>query len=114
MENSEKTHMKTLSSCMNKLKEFGFKEEYVVKENLLRSLDSGEAYTSDHVKIINFYRFEGESDPSDNSILYALQTKDGKRGLLVDAYGIYSDPDIGKFIVQVDEINKKTDRNAAH
>ncbi len=108
MENSEKTHMKTLSSCMNKLKEDGFKEEYVIKANILRSLDSGEGYTSDHVKILNFYRFEGESDPSDSSILYALETKDGKKGLLIDAYGAYADPDIGKFIVQVEEINKST------
>ena len=107
MENSEKTHMKTLSSCMNKLKEDGFKEEYVVKANLLRSLDSGEGYASEHVKILNFYRFEGESDPSDSSILYALETNDGKKGLLIDAYGAYSDLDIGKFIVAVEEINKK-------
>jgi hypothetical protein len=110
MDTSEKTHMKTLSSCMNQLKEEGFKEEYVVKANLLRSLDSGEGYASDHVKILNFYRFEGESDPSDNAILYALETKDGKKGVLIDAYGAYADPDIGKFIVEVEEINKKTDR----
>lgn len=99
--------MKTLSSCTQKLKEFGFTEEYVVKANLIRSIESGEGYTADQVKILNFYRFEGESDPSDSSILYVLETKDGKRGLLIDAYGVYADPDIGKFILQVEEINKK-------
>lgn len=113
MENQEKTHMKTLSACMNRLKEDGFTEEYVVKANLLRSLHSGEGYTSDHVKILNYYRFEGESDPSDSSILYALETKDGKKGLLIDAYGVYADPDKGKFISQVEDINKKTDRGSA-
>lgn len=110
MENSEKTHLKSLSSCMNMLKSQGFTEEYVIKANLLRSLDSAEGYASEHVKIVNFYRFEGESDPSDNAILYALETTDGKKGLLVDAYGTYSDPDIGKFIVGVEEVAKKTDR----
>jgi hypothetical protein len=109
VENSEKTQMKTLSSCMNKLKADGYTEEYVVKANLLRSLDSGEAYSSDHVKITNFYRFEGDSDPSDNAILYALETKDGKKGILIDAYGAYSDPDTGKFIVEIENINKNTE-----
>lgn len=111
MENIEKTHMKTLSSCMNKLKEEGFTEEYSVKGNLLKSDESGRSYTSDDVKIVNFYRFEGESDPSDNSILYALQTEDGKKGLLINAYGMYSDADVGKFIVNVKEINKKMDQD---
>lgn len=109
MENSEKTDLKSLASCMKMLKEQGFTEEYLVKANLLRSLDSAEGYTSDHVKIVNFYRFEGESDPGDNAILYALETNDGKKGLLIDAYGTYSDPDIGKFIVAVEEVTKKTD-----
>ena len=111
MENTEKTEMKTLSSCMNKLKGDGFKDEYTVKGNLLKSADSGQSYTSDDVKIVNFYRFEGDSDPSDNAILYALQTEDGQKGLLINAYGMYSDSDTGKFIVNVKEINKKMDQD---
>ncbi len=103
--------MKSLSSLMNKLKSDGFTEEYVVKSNLLRSLDSGDAYASDHLRIVNFYRFEGESDPGDNAILYAIETRDGKKGVLIDAYGAYADPDIGKFIVEVEAIAKNTDRN---
>lgn len=113
MENIEKNYMKTLSACMNKLKEYGFVEEYTVSGNLLHALATGESYTFDQVKILNFYRFEGESDPSDSSILYVLESKDGKRGLLIDAYGVYSDPEIGKFVVQIDQINKNTDRRNA-
>ncbi len=42
------------------------------------------------MEVVEFYRFEGASNPDDNSILYAIETSDGLKGLLVDAYGAYS------------------------
>ena len=37
------------------------------------------------------YRFEGMSSTDDNSILYAISSKNGIKGLLVDAYGVYAE-----------------------
>lgn len=37
------------------------------------------------------YRFEGMSSTDDNSILYAISSKKGVKGLLVDAYGVYAE-----------------------
>ena len=34
------------------------------------------------------HRIEGMSDPSDNCIIYALETPKGVKGFLVNAYGI--------------------------
>ena len=42
--------------------------------------------------IRGYYRFEGTSDPDDMAIAYAIETKSGVRGILVDAFGVYSDP----------------------
>ena len=36
------------------------------------------------------HRFEGMSSTDDNSILYAISSKDGIKGTLVDAYGVYA------------------------
>lgn len=77
----------------------------------MKSDDGDRVYSPHEVKIINFYRFEGESDPADMSILYAIETIDGERGVLVDAYGPYASRVTGDFIVEVEKIHKKVDRN---
>lgn len=41
--------------------------------------------------IDEFYRFEGNSDPADTCILYAISSYTGIKGTLVDAYGTYAD-----------------------
>jgi hypothetical protein len=42
-------------------------------------------------QIDQHYRFEGMSSPDDNSILYAISSTKGLKGLLVDAYGVYAE-----------------------
>ena len=38
------------------------------------------------------YRFEGDSDPGDEMIVFAISSKKHhKKGVVVDAYGMYSD-----------------------
>lgn len=50
----------------------------------------GKIYQPEDLKITKTYRFEGESDPSDSSILYLIEANDGLIGYSLDAYGIYS------------------------
>ena len=107
----DKVEMKTLVSCLNSLTLQGFTTDFKVYPAGLKSLNSDRVYTPVEVKVLNFYRFEGESDPADNSILYALETEDGHRGTLVDAYGPYADSKVTNFMQQVEAINKKTDKS---
>ena len=53
------------------------------------------------------YRFEGQSDPADNAIMYVVETGDGVKGTLIDAYGAYADENVNKFMSEVEEISKK-------
>ncbi len=105
--NDRSTFMTDLQKCLNKLESQGYTDQFKVEKKQLQSLtDLKKKYKPKDVKAANFYRFEGISDPGDMSILYAIETTDGRKGTLVDAYGNYSDDDTGAFMQDVD-INKK-------
>ena len=106
--------MKTLASCLNKVVSDGYTENFKVIDEGLQSLETEKIYKPDQVQIVNFFRFEGVSDPSDSAILYVIETTDGAKGSLTDAYGLYADADIDKFIKEVESISKKNAIHADH
>jgi hypothetical protein len=83
----------TLSGTMNNLRNEGYVEDFNLKHNCLECGESKFQIFSDDFKVDKFFRFEGESNPSDNAILYAISSeKHHLKGLLVNGYGVYSDP----------------------
>ena len=103
--------MPTLSQCINKSIQEGYSENFKVTDKGLTTDKQDKFYSPEQVRISNFYRFEGQSDPQDNAILYCLETDDGMRGTLVDAYGVYADEMLSLFITEVEEIHKKLNSN---
>lgn len=97
----EKVNMKTLVSVLGHLTSLGFEAHFKVTEQGLFSLKTQKIFQQAEVEVVHFYRFEGESDPDDNAILYAIVTNDGEKGTLVDAYGIYSDTKVANFMQSV-------------
>jgi hypothetical protein len=98
--------MKTMVSTLNSLVKKGFVEDFHVVEEGIKSMKSDKVYQPEQIKIVDFYRFEGTSDPADESILFAVETDDGVKGTLVDSFGPMSDERITAFIEKVEEISK--------
>jgi hypothetical protein len=69
--------------------------------NRLRAVDTGRDFQAEELTIVEHHRFEGITNPSDESIVYAVQSSDGARGVLVDAYGVYANPDLAAFLDRV-------------
>lgn len=93
---------KTLSQVMNQLNEEGYDTN--IPNDEIKLLNPAEW------KIDDFHRFEGETNPGDNSILYAISKKDGtSKILLINAYGVDSDNEINAFINHMDPTKKKHD-----
>jgi hypothetical protein len=106
-ENKTVPDLKTLQACLAKMISTGFTDDFKATDDGLVSLRTDKVYTPDQVNIVNFYRFEGPSSPDDMSILYAIETNDGIKGTLVDAYGTYASPEVNQFILEVENIRKK-------
>jgi hypothetical protein len=99
--------MKTLSESVNEAVENGYTENFQVGSKGLNTTDEQIGYAPLDIAISSFYRFEGYSDPQDNAILYLIETNDGRKGTLIDAYGAQADAKISKFIRDVEDIQKK-------
>ncbi len=98
--------MITLSAYVTSGIESGYAENFKVGSRGLYTDDGKVIYGPQEVAIANFFRYEGYSDPDDNCILYLMETNDGRKGMLIDAYGVYADAEFSAFIRQVDNISK--------
>ncbi|HEX2535170.1 MAG TPA: hypothetical protein VHK69_15600 [Chitinophagaceae bacterium] len=106
-ENNSMPYMKSMATCLNRMVADGYTEDFKVGARGLESLQRGVVYQPAQVQVVNFFRFEGASDPDDNAIVYVIETEDGARGTLIDGYGVYNDPTIGAFMKEVESIRKK-------
>lgn len=109
LKHCENDDLKTLSECASCLRLHGFENDFMVLENgkFMKEMHNGDKlYRPEEVRIVSYYRFEGESDPADMSILYAMETNDGVKGTLSDAYGTYSSRRVTDFIAKVYAIRK--------
>jgi hypothetical protein len=97
----------TLSESVNQAFRWGYTENFRMKNRSLVTDDEKISYRPDEVHIRNFFRFEGDSDPDYSSILYLIETQDGCKGVVVDAYGAYADKAISEFMGQVESIQKQ-------
>lgn len=69
----------------------GYIYDFNLRTSLLRCESLNKEFNPNDFMVNAVFRFEGDSNPDDSSILYAIETTNGIKGLLVDAYGVYSD-----------------------
>lgn len=82
----------TLSETMNELRKEGYTEDFNLQQNCLECRNGQFKVFADEFKVDKYFRFEGDSNPSDSAILYAISSNNHQlKGVLVNAYGIYSE-----------------------
>jgi hypothetical protein len=79
----------TVSEAVKGLKSRGFTMDFNLRENCL-TCDNNQLDANDF-DIVEFHRFEGDSDPADEAVVYAIESNAGKKGILVTGYGISAD-----------------------
>ena len=82
---------RSLSEATNDLKTRGYNLDFNLKADCIECPSHNLQWHPEDFTIDEFYRFEGMSNPSDNSIVFAISSTDGVKGVLVDAYGVYAE-----------------------
>lgn len=81
----------TLLDALNELKARGYDRDFNLRENCLECSQSGAQLAADDFEITETHRFDGQTDVDDEVVLYAIESNDGLKGTLVNAYGTYAD-----------------------
>ena len=76
----------TVSEAVSGLKKRNFNVDFNLEENCL--VCHGDKFNVNDFEIVEVYRFEGNSDPSDEAVVYAIESVNGMKGILVSGYGI--------------------------
>lgn len=83
----------TMVEAINGLRKEGYTEDFNLMQNCLEYKADNFKIFHDEFQIDKFYRFEGNTNPEDESIIYAISSAKYKlKGVLVNGYGINSDP----------------------
>lgn len=105
-----KEYYGTLSETINGLKREGYMLDFNIRDECVACHQTNMMLSPDDFEIDKVYRFEGESNPDDQSILYAISSpKFGTKGLLVNGYGISSEEITNTVIEKLGTYKLKTE-----
>lgn len=97
----------TLSGILNNLKIEDYSEDFNLKGDCLKCPSEQLKLSPTEFEIDKFYRFEGQFDPADGAILYAISSKKyNVTRVLVNGYGIYSEPLTNEILAKVKTYKK--------
>jgi len=93
-------------SILNSLKKKGYVHNMIISgERLYVDEVKGEGFSARECVVDEEYRFEGLTNPSDMSIVYAISTKDKQLGTVVVGYGASASSEAADFFRSVAYVN---------
>ncbi len=92
---------RSVAEALAELSRRGFTANFEYLDDVFSAVDLGRSFEPEELTIVEHHRFEGASDPDDMAVVYAIESRDGIRGVLVDAFGVYANPRLGEFLRKV-------------
>lgn len=101
----------TLSQTIEGLKKEGYTMDFNINQECLACHKTNTILSPDEFRIDAFYRFEGESNPDDEAVVYAISSNKYRvKGVLVNAFGTYAD-DMSDALVQKLHLRSESQNN---
>jgi len=97
----------TLSDAMSWLKQQGYDLDFNTMREVVTQPGTTVPISPEEFFIEHVFRFEGDSDPGDEAILYGISApRFGIKGIFVDGYGVSSDSTMHDMIKRLDIIQE--------
>ena len=85
----------TVTAAVQLLQREGYGADLILRDGVLVATDRGTACVVDDAVVERMYRFEGDSDPGDEMVVFGVHDPTNDvRGTLVSAFGLAADPEI--------------------
>ena len=93
--------MQTVLEVIEELRKKNYSDDFEINKGRILAKNSGGSFEPEELIIEKIFRYEGDSNPSDNAVVYAITAKNGIKGILLDSYGAYSDTELAKIIARI-------------
>jgi hypothetical protein len=82
----------TMTAALQWLQDTGFTYDFNLKQDCIRFNGSTQSMSPEDFCIDYFFRFEGDTDPGDENIVYGISSETyNVKGVVVSAFGMYAD-----------------------
>ena len=82
----------TVTEALKDLKLRGFTTDFNIAFDKLICSENKVCLNPNEFEIVEVHRFEGETDPGDENVVYAIESKDGTiKGTMSSAFGTYAE-----------------------
>lgn len=87
-------HYASVSKALDELNKKGFTYDFNIhEEEILKN--------PDHHEIIHIYRYEGDSNPDDEAVVYGIKSESGTQGVFVSGFSANSVSDAAHVLIQL-------------
>ncbi|MGH7337576.1 MAG: hypothetical protein ACREI7_08365 [Myxococcota bacterium] len=112
-EASASARMETLHAAIARLQGAGYTADLLARPGGFLADRTGRILPPEELIVDEIVRFEGESDPADEAVLFALRARDGSvRGTCVTTFGPSADP-VGAELIRRLDIDEHARRPGA-
>jgi hypothetical protein len=82
----------TVTEALQELKQRGYTVDFNIAFDKLICSENKICLNPHEFEIVEVFRFEGDTNPSDEDVVYAIESKDGKiKGSMTSAFGLYAE-----------------------
>ncbi|WP_367753208.1 hypothetical protein [Flavobacterium sp. WC2430] len=87
-------HYASVSKALNELNEKGFTYDFNIHEQEI-------VKNPNQYEIIHIYRYEGDSNPDDEAIVYGIKSESGTKGVFVSGFSANSVSEAAQILINL-------------